>query len=83
MVIIGNEDLPDEEICDPIENVTIYRCSNERDLLLKWRDLILYHNPDILTGYNIFGFDFDYINKRLIIYFLVTKIVLRNVVINV
>ena len=64
MVIIGNEDLPDEEICDPIENVTIYRCSNERDLLLKWRDLILYHNPDILTGYNIFGFDFDYINKR-------------------
>jgi len=64
MVIIGNEDKPDEDICDPIENVSIYRCNSEKDLLLKWRDLILYHNPDIFTGYNIFGFDFDYINKR-------------------
>ena len=25
---------------------------------------MLYHNPDIVTGYNIFGFDFDYISKR-------------------
>ena len=22
------------------------------------------YNPDMITGYNIFGFDFDYINKR-------------------
>ena len=32
--------------------------------MLKWKDLILHHNPDLFTGYNIFGFDFDYINKR-------------------
>ena len=64
MVIIGNEDKPDEPVCDPIPGVTIYECKTEKDLLLKWKDLILYHNPDIITGYNIFGFDFDYINKR-------------------
>ena len=64
MVIIGNEDKPEEKICDDIEGVTIYECKDEKELLLKWKDIILYHNPDIITGYNIFGFDFDYINKR-------------------
>ena len=64
IVVIGNEDKPDEEICDDIENVNVYTCNSEKELLLKWKDLILYHNPDLFTGYNIFGFDFDYINKR-------------------
>ena len=74
IIIIGNEDIqdediqdegiPGEDICDDIPNVNIYRCLSEKDLLLKWKDLILHHNPDIITGYNIFGFDFDYINKR-------------------
>ena len=64
MIIIGNEDDPSEKICDDIEGVEIFPCKNEKELLLKWKDLILYHNPDIITGYNIFGFDFDYINKR-------------------
>ena len=64
MVIMGNEDKPGETICDPIPGVTIYECNNEKELLLKWKDLVLYHNPDFITGYNIFGFDFDYINKR-------------------
>ena len=44
--------------------INVYRCKNERELLLKWKDLILKHNPDYITGYNIFGFDFDYIIKR-------------------
>ena len=64
MIIIGNDEKPEEKICDDIEGVTIYECRNEKELLLKWKDLILYHNPDVITGYNIFGFDFDYINKR-------------------
>tara|TARA_Y100000590_G_scaffold440652_1_gene566317 strand:+ start:2753 stop:6475 length:3723 start_codon:yes stop_codon:yes gene_type:complete len=65
IVVIGNEDLPDEKVCDDIPNVNVYECSSEKELLLQWKDLILYHNPDLLTGYNIFGFDFDYINKRI------------------
>lgn len=65
MVIIGNEDKPDEKICDDIPGVKIVECRNEKELLLKWKDVILYYNPDFITGYNIFGFDFDYINKRI------------------
>ena len=65
MIIIGNEDRPKEKVCDDIPGVDIFPCKNEKELLLKWKDLILYHNPDIITGYNIFGFDFDYINKRI------------------
>ena len=65
MVIIGNEDKLDEKICDDIPGVRIIECRNEKELLLKWKDVILHYNPDIITGYNIFGFDFDYINKRI------------------
>lgn len=64
IVVIGNQDKPDEKICDDIPNVNVYPCNSEKELLLKWKDLILHHNPDLFTGYNIFGFDFDYINKR-------------------
>ena len=64
IVVIGNEDKPDEKICDEIPGVNVYECKSEKELLLKWKDIILFHNPDLFTGYNIFGFDFDYINKR-------------------
>ena len=66
MVIIGNEDKPDEPICDKIPGVKVYECKTEKELLLKWKDVMLHDNPDLLTGYNIFGFDFNYINKRMI-----------------
>ena len=59
------KDKPDEKICDDIPGVRIVECRNEKELLLKWKDVILHYNPDIITGYNIFGFDFDYINKRI------------------
>jgi DNA polymerase elongation subunit (family B) len=64
ILVIGNEDKPQEKICDDIENVNVYECSNEKELLLQWKNLMLFHNPDIVTGYNIFGFDFEYIAKR-------------------
>ena len=57
------KDKPDEKICDPIPGVRIVE-KPKKLLLLKWKDVILYHNPDFITGYNIFGFDFDYINKQ-------------------
>ena len=64
IIVIGNDSKPDEKICDDIEGVDVFECQSEKELLLKGKDLILYHNPDMITGYNIFGFDFDYINKR-------------------
>ena len=39
-------------------------CSGERDLLLKFQDLIKVEEPDIITGYNTFGFDDSYLYDR-------------------
>lgn len=50
--------------CDPIEGVEVETCDTEAELLLKWRDLMIRINPDIVTGYNIFGFDFSYMYER-------------------
>ena len=58
-VLITYKDNVDEnEICDPIEDVTVINCKSEKDLLLEWAELICDKNPDYITGYNIFGFDF-------------------------
>ena len=69
IIVIGNDEKPEEKICDDIDGINVYECKSEKELLLKWKDLILYHNPDLITGYNIFGFDFDYINKRVEVLF--------------
>ena len=50
--------------CDPIDGAEVYACNTERDLLLKWRDIIIRLDPDIMTGYNIFGFDMSYMYER-------------------
>lgn len=41
------------------------KCFNtEEKLLLAFTDEIRKEDPDIITGYNIFGFDFDYMKNR-------------------
>jgi DNA polymerase elongation subunit (family B) len=50
--------------CDDIEDTDVIRCETEEDMILKWRDLIKKIDPDIITGYNIFGFDFEYLYER-------------------
>ena len=50
--------------CDPIDGVTVETCENEEELLMKWNYLVRNTNPDIMTGYNIFGFDFWYMVER-------------------
>ena len=42
----------------------IYPFFSEKELLLGWSRFVSIMNPDILTGYNIFNFDFDYIHVR-------------------
>ena len=37
---------------------------DERQLLLRWRDLVLESDPDILIGYNIVNFDLPYLLNR-------------------
>ena len=52
--------------CAPSQdpNVTFVSCENERDVLMKFHSCIMEENPDILAGYNTFGFDDSYIADR-------------------
>ena len=50
--------------CDPIEGVVVETVSSETDLLLKWAEIIQRENPDIIIGYNIFGFDYEFMFRR-------------------
>jgi len=50
--------------CDPIDGVDVESYDNEKDVLMAWTMLMTRMNPDILTGYNIFGFDEKYLYKR-------------------
>jgi DNA polymerase elongation subunit (family B) len=52
------------DTCDDIEGVDVITCKTETALIKEWCKLIHRVDPDIMTGYNIFGFDFDYIYKR-------------------
>ena len=49
--------------CDAIDGeVECY--PDERDLLLAWKNLIRREDPDIIIGYNIFGFDYMFMFER-------------------
>jgi DNA polymerase elongation subunit (family B) len=50
--------------CTPIPDIEVVPCATERELLLKWADLVVSADPDILIGYNIFGFDMSYLAER-------------------
>ena len=50
--------------CTPIPDIEVVPCATERELLLKWAELIVAADPDILIGYNIFGFDMWYLAER-------------------
>lgn len=42
-------------------------CSSEKELLEKWSKYIIDADPDVITGWNIFGFDLEYIYKRMVL----------------
>ena len=52
------------DTCDEIDNIEIVSVDKEKDLLLQWAELIQKENPDIIIGYNIFGFDYEFMFRR-------------------
>jgi DNA polymerase elongation subunit (family B) len=51
--------------CKPLPGIEIREFRNEEELLLAWRDLIVFElDLDLLTGHNIFKFDLNYVAKR-------------------
>jgi DNA polymerase elongation subunit (family B) len=50
--------------CADIPNCTIESYKTEREVLLAWQKLVQKENPDIIIGYNIFGFDYEFMFRR-------------------
>jgi DNA polymerase elongation subunit (family B) len=52
--------------CDQmnVSNSQMETCETEQDVLLAWSALIQRENPDIIIGYNIFGFDYEFMFRR-------------------
>lgn len=50
--------------CNPIKDTIVICCETEKELLLTWRQLLEESDPDIIYGYNIFGFDLNYLMVR-------------------
>jgi DNA polymerase elongation subunit (family B) len=72
-VVAGSTDPSEErrEICFCLPEVSpknarceLIQCSSEADLLLKYRDWWRERQPDIVIGYNIFGFDYPFLSDR-------------------
>ena len=52
------------DTCDPVAGAVIESVATERELLVRWTALIQAENPDIIIGYNIFGFDYEFLFRR-------------------
>jgi DNA polymerase elongation subunit (family B) len=50
--------------CEPVPNAELECYKEEREVLVAWTRLIQREDPDILIGYNIFGFDEQFMFKR-------------------
>ena len=47
-----------------VPNLVIECYKTEREVLLAWTRLIQRENPDMVIGYNIFGFDYEFMFRR-------------------
>lgn len=50
--------------CAPIAGAEVESFEDEKELLMRWRDLMLETDPDVLIGYNIINFDLPYLLDR-------------------
>jgi DNA polymerase delta subunit 1 len=50
--------------CASIVGADIYAYEKEEEMLKEWREFIIELDPDIITGYNINGFDIPYLVNR-------------------
>nr|QFG74145.1 MAG: DNA polymerase family B [Megaviridae environmental sample] len=60
-----NRTLISVDTCDDIDDVNVIVVDKEQDALLAFTRLVQKMDPDVITGYNIFGFDYKYMYDRL------------------
>ncbi|GIL73849.1 hypothetical protein Vretimale_5040 [Volvox reticuliferus] len=50
--------------CAQIVGSEVMSFTDEKDMLLRWRDLLIESDPDMIIGYNILNFDLPYLYER-------------------
>lgn len=50
--------------CSMIPGIVVHAYPTEREMILAWFEWLIEVNPDILIGYNVFGFDESYLWAR-------------------
>ena len=50
--------------CAPCPGIAVHAFPSEREMILGWFEWMIQRNPDILLGYNVFGFDEAYVWHR-------------------
>lgn len=53
-----------KDTCSDLPNAEIESYETEREVLVAWTKLIQREDPDIIIGYNIFGFDYKFMFQR-------------------
>ena len=51
--------------CDSIDGSTVHTYDNEKEMIIRFFEFIDQKNPDIMIGYNVFGFDMKYLYERM------------------
>lgn len=52
--------------CNDVNGIKVESFKSELALLIRWTELIKQSDPDILVGYNIFGFDEEFMYQRIL-----------------
>ncbi len=52
--------------CDAVPGCVVETAPTEREMLMRWAQLVRREDPDIVIGYNIFGFDYEFMFRRAI-----------------
>lgn len=60
--------------CPNIDGVDVFNCLNEKEVILKFCEVVRNQNPDFITGWNNFGFDDNYIRDRSVLLGIENKI---------
>ena len=65
IIVLGGCKIPDKYIQWSIDNKVDVLCrKSEKEVLTTFTKIVKSENPHIITGYNITGFDFDFMFKR-------------------
>ena len=50
--------------CGPVAGAVVETAASETAMLVRWAELIRDERPQIIVGYNIFGFDYEFMFRR-------------------